>query len=296
MSIKNVALIGAGGNLGPSILAAFLKSSFKVTVLSRPDSKSTFPSEAHVTKTDYSAESLAEAFKNQDAVISIVGNSGFADQQKIIDAAVKAGVKRFIPSEFGSDTANETVREIVPIFNGKKAVVDYLKTKESDTFSWTALITGPFFDWGHKVGFLGFNIKNKAATIWDTGKGAWSGTNLNTIGLALVNLLSDSNLASTANKYVYVASHTFTHNEILAAFERLTGEKWTVTHVDSKTSIAESKEKLAKHDHSAVGPLIQAAAFSDDGYGDFRTVPGGLWNEKLGLPKENLDADLKALL
>jgi len=137
----------AGGNLGPSILTPFLKSSFNVTVLSRPTSKSTFPSEAHVIKTDYSPDSLASAFKGQDAVISIVGNEGFAEQAKIIDAAVRAGVKRFIPSEFGSDTASETVRGIVPIFNGKKQVVDYLKSKESDTFSWTALITGPFFDW-----------------------------------------------------------------------------------------------------------------------------------------------------
>jgi uncharacterized protein YbjT (DUF2867 family) len=118
-----------------------------VTVLSREDSKSTFPSEVKVVKTDYSAGSLANAFKGQDAVVSIVGNAGFAGQTAIIDAAVAAGVKRFIPSEFGSDTANDKVRAIVPIFNGKKQVVDYLKTKESGDFSWTALITGPFLDW-----------------------------------------------------------------------------------------------------------------------------------------------------
>jgi uncharacterized protein YbjT (DUF2867 family) len=147
MSVKNVALIGAGGNLGPSILSEFLKSDFSVTVLSREESKATFPSGVQVVKTDYSPESLAKAFKGQDAVISIVGNDGFADQTKIIDAAASAGVKRFIPSEFGSDTENSEVRAIVPIFNGKKQVVDYLKTKESDTFSWSALITGPFFDW-----------------------------------------------------------------------------------------------------------------------------------------------------
>jgi hypothetical protein len=147
-----------------------------------------------------------------------------------------------------------------------------------------------------KVGFLGFNTKDKTATIWDTGKGAWSGSNLKTIGVALVNLLSDSNVSSTANKYVYISSHTVTHNELLEAFERLTGEKWAVTHIDSKKSIAEAHEKLAKHDYSAIAPLIQGAAFSDDAYGDFRKVPGGLWNERLGLTKENLDADLKALL
>lgn len=136
----------AGGNLGPSILKEFLKSSYNVTVFSRPNSTSTFPSGVNVVKTDYSPADLEQKFKGQDAVISIVGNAGFHDQQKIIDAAIKAGVKRFIPSEFGSNTADERLRKIVPIFNAKKAVVDYLKSKES-SISWTGMITGPFFDW-----------------------------------------------------------------------------------------------------------------------------------------------------
>jgi hypothetical protein len=296
MSVKNVALIGAGGNLGPSILTEFLKSDYKVTVLSREDSKSTFPSEVEVVKTNYSPESLAKAFKGQDAVISIVGNAGFADQTKIIDAAVSAGVKRFVPSEFGSDTDNSEVRAIVPIFNGKKQVIDYLKTKESDTFTWTALITGPFFDWGLKVGFLGFNLKDKTATIWDSGDAPFSTTNLSTIGLSLVNLLAPSNLAESANKYVYVASHTVSQNQILKGFEKVTGSSWSITKKSSKEDITTGHEKLKSHDYSVIGSLIQAAAFGDAAYGDFGSVKGGVWNGKLGLPKEDLEADLKAVL
>lgn len=79
-------------------------------------------------------------------MISIVGNGGFSNQQKLIDAALAAGVKRFIPSEFGNNTADERVRALAPLLDGKKAIVDYLKEKQ-DRLSWTALITGPFFDW-----------------------------------------------------------------------------------------------------------------------------------------------------
>ncbi|KAE9994810.1 hypothetical protein EG327_000023 [Venturia inaequalis] len=294
-TIKNVVLIGAGGNLGPSILAPFLKSSFKVTVLSRESSKSTFPPEATVVKTDYSPSSLATAFKDQDAVISIVGNEGFADQTKIIDAAVAAGVKRFIPSEFGSDTANDAVRAIVPIFNGKKQVVDYLRSKESSTFSWTAFITGPFFDWGLEVGFLGYNIANKTATIWDSGDVPFSGTNLSTIGTGLVALLS-KDVDASANKYVYISSHTVSQNEILAGLEKITGEKFTVTKQDSKKVIEESHKKLGAGDYSVIPPLILAAAYGPDALGDFTKVDGGLWNERLGLAKEDLDASLKAVV
>ena len=39
-----------------------------------------------------------------DAIISVVGSLALATQIGYIDAAVEAGVKRFIPSEFGCDT------------------------------------------------------------------------------------------------------------------------------------------------------------------------------------------------
>ena len=69
-------------------------------------------------------------------------------QKKVIDASVKAGVKRFLPSEFGSNTANKYANELVPVFRRKGEVIDYLKekTEAQPGFSWTALVTGPFFD------------------------------------------------------------------------------------------------------------------------------------------------------
>lgn len=64
------------------------------------------------------------------------------DQNKLVDAAIAAGVKRFVPSEFGSDVPNKRTREVVPIFEGKHAAVEYLKSKESE-ISWTAVVNGP---------------------------------------------------------------------------------------------------------------------------------------------------------
>jgi uncharacterized protein YbjT (DUF2867 family) len=147
-AVKNVALIGASGNLGPSILNAFLANgSFNITVISRQESTATFPSSAKVVKIDYSHESLVTAFKGQDAVVSIAGAGQLFDQQKYIDAAITAGVKRFIPSEFGNDLSNPKAVELVPLFKPKAQVTEYLHGKESNSFSWTAISTGPFFDW-----------------------------------------------------------------------------------------------------------------------------------------------------
>lgn len=290
MSLKNVIIIGAGGNLGPSVLRAFLSSSFNTSVLSREGSNSTFPSGVKVLRANYeSADSLKQAFQGQDAVISLVGGGALGDQNKLIDAAIAAGVKRFIPSEFGSDTPNPKTRAIVPIFNAKTGTVDYLKSKES-AISWTSVITGPFFDWGLKVGFLGFNAQNKTATIVDSGNATFSTTNLGLIGEAVVKALE--NAEATKNQYVYVSGFQTNQNEILAAAEKITGEKWAVNKTTSKDLITKGNELLQKGDFSGLGPLIQAVTFSDEQLGDLK--PSGIWNEKLSLRQESLEDSIKA--
>ena len=148
--LTKVLLIGAGGNLGPSILSAFATDSrFMVSILARKSSESSFPSNilVHRVGEDYPEAELLEAFKGQQAIISTIATANSLQQKSIIDTAIKAGVKRFVPSEFGSDTLNEKAMAILPqYFAGKKATVDYLKTKEKEGLTWSAFVTGPFFD------------------------------------------------------------------------------------------------------------------------------------------------------
>lgn len=115
--------------------------------MSRNTSDATFPPNVNVRKTDFSESDLFSAFKGQDAVVSAVGATGFTEQKKFIDAAAHAGVKRFIPSEFSSNTLNEPVRQMLPLFNQKKEVLDYLKSKESFGLTWTGIATALLFDW-----------------------------------------------------------------------------------------------------------------------------------------------------
>jgi hypothetical protein len=98
-----------------------------VTVLSRPDSKSTFPASVKVVHTDYSKDDLVSKLKGQDAFLSFLGNAAFGAQTTIVDAAAEAGIKRFIPSEFGHNTDSEKVRGVIPIFESKRSVVEYIK-------------------------------------------------------------------------------------------------------------------------------------------------------------------------
>lgn len=149
-SIRNVIIIGAGGNLGPTILSALgADPHFTLSILARHSSRSTFPAHVKVHRIgdDYPEAELLEAFKGQDAVVSTIATASTVRQRAIVDTAIKAGVKRFVPSEFGSDTQNEKAVAILPqYFKGKVETVEYLKEKEKDGLTWTAFVTGPFFE------------------------------------------------------------------------------------------------------------------------------------------------------
>jgi hypothetical protein len=136
------------GNLGASILAALVKSSkFNVAVLTRLSSTNQYPADIRTIISDYSHASLVNAFKGQDAVISVLGAGGLGDESKVVDAAVAAGVKRFIPSQFGSNTQNQKACELLPILGGKTSVIEHLKKQEVHGMSWTGITAGLAFDW-----------------------------------------------------------------------------------------------------------------------------------------------------
>lgn len=276
------------------MLSAFLnESSFNTSVLSRQGSKSTFPSGVKIFHADYdSVSSLKDAFQGQDAVVSLVASAALGAQDKLIDAAIEAGVNRFIPSEFGSNTPDKRTRKIVPVFETKFSIVNYLKSKEHD-ISWTSVITGAFFDMSLRDGFLGFHRSTKTATIYDDGKAVFSTTNLHQVGITLIRSLEKAEL--TKNQFVYVNSFQTSQKEILALIERVTGEKWTVNHQTTAKLLEDGRARFQKGDFSAIPDLIRVAIFDpSENLGD--SSPEGLWNDKLNLPKEDIEATARTEL
>lgn len=244
-----------------------------------------------VVKTDYSRNSLQSVLSGQDAVISLVG-SDFAAQKPFIDAAIAVGVKRFIPSDFGSDISSEKVVQAAPFLESKREVVEYLRTKE-DKITWTSIVNGAFFDWGLKLGFWGADLTKKQAVFWDDGAAKFVGTNLTTIAKTLVAILSDANYEKTKNEYVRIGSHVQSQQDILESLRRGTGEEWPVVARNSLDDfIKASREKLAQGDESAAPNLLMGILFGKEQLG----VYGRLWNNTLGLPEENLDGTVKAVL
>lgn len=182
------------------------------------------------------------------------------DHIKFIDAAIKANVKRFIAGEYGSKTTEPRVNDAVPLFGAKVEVRDYLKSKESSGLTWTGIINGAFFDWGLRVGFLGFNFKEHTATIYGSGDAKTDVTLLSTIGKATGSVLEHA--AETANKYVSINSFFVSQNEILAALEKTSGKKWETTEITIAEANKVGKEKLDQGDFSGTVLLIAGLAYS----------------------------------
>lgn len=102
---------------------------------------------AAIVKSDYTFSSLVKVFTGQDAVISTLSTANIAEQKVVIDAVAAAKVKRFMPSEFGSDTSVDGLEKMAPFLKGKQDVMYYVKSKEAEGLSWTAIFTGPWIDW-----------------------------------------------------------------------------------------------------------------------------------------------------
>ena len=301
-SIKKVIVIGASGSVGPFIVSSLLENGFTVSVLTRTTSSATFPSTVAVHRTDYSSASLLEAFKGQDAVVSTIATFSTHQQSDIIDAAITAGVKRFVPSEYGVDTSLPQVAELLPPALPKQQTVEYLRSKEASGLSWTGVIVGGFFDWTFKFpGLMGWDLTGRKATVFDGGDVEYEETNVAQIGRAVAAALSADHVEQTKNTYIYINSFTITQNQVLAILEELTGDKFTVSH-ETKVDLARKGLEAFKHATSAEKSregdyisgsleLITAAIYGNGGLNEFSKTKG-LWNERLGLPKEDLRATL----
>ncbi|KAI1492302.1 hypothetical protein F5X96DRAFT_627598 [Biscogniauxia mediterranea] len=282
-TISRVAFAGATGNLGPAILKELVDAGFQVSVLTRKDStsSSSLPSSLTVVPVDYdSIDSLTSALKDHDAVVSTLGATALSKQLLLIEASIKAGVKRFIPSEFGSNTLAEKTSRL-PVYTDKIAVQNALKqAAASSSLTYTYVLNGAFLDWGLMVGFL-LDLKNKKVTLYDNGERTFSTTTLPTIGKAVVGVLRHP--AETANRPVYVQDTAITLKKLVAMAKKATGpDGWTeeVVPVDDIVAGAWAELKSPNPDpNKFVLPFIQATIFGEG----YEAQHQKLDNELLGI-------------
>ncbi|KAH8194912.1 hypothetical protein TruAng_010915 [Truncatella angustata] len=239
--------VQASGSLGAPVVKELLSQGFTVTALTRANSKSTFPVDIVVKRVEdfSSVPALTTALQGQDAVVSAVAGEAIGDQKALADAAAAAGVRRFVPSEFGFNTRTmaEDSPDLFALLGGKTRFLDYLieKVAQNEQFSWTGASTGSFVDWTLGNGLYGIDLAARTATIYDSGDNRFQVASLPFIGKAVASVLSHPE--ETKNKYLAIGTNT-SQNEILQILEQETAQKWKVEHAQTADLVTAGRVAL----------------------------------------------------
>jgi hypothetical protein len=147
-------------------------------------------------------------------------------------------------------------------------------------------------------GWLGFDLANKKAELWDGGDTPFSTTNASDFGNAVVSILKHP--AEAANKYLYVATVTTTQQAILKSLNAQTGAAWTVTNVQTDKQIAEGRALIAEGNFLGMYNLVKALFWGKcEGIRADYASEVKLGNSLLGVPfgeEGVLDATVKKAL
>ncbi|KAI1381272.1 NAD(P)-binding protein [Hypoxylon crocopeplum] len=308
--VKKVAIVGATGTVGTIIVEELLKQGkHEITAVTRKDSAAanSIPAGVKIAKVDYSDEStLEDALKGQEVLIITMHTRAPPDTQlKLIRAAAAANVPFVLPNEWGCDMADEAMAKdtLLGEFDGPARKL----CEELGKSSWIGVVTGFWYE--YSLGFgtetYGMDWKNRTWTFFDDGETKMNTTTWPQSGRAVAKLLAlpiepeqegGPSLSSYKNKFIYVSSFCLTQKEMFATVLRVTGTKesdWTIKYEESAKRFQEARKRLFGGDQTAFPQLLYSRLFFKDGCAHFEARRGGLANDILGLPKEDLDEATK---
>ncbi|OAL45535.1 NAD(P)-binding protein [Pyrenochaeta sp. DS3sAY3a] len=254
-AIRNVAWYGTG-HLGGQILKHLASAQkFNITLLVRrePASYKNLPSGVTIKQVDLSERSsLISALAGNDAVVVFTSMAPYNNmdgvQLELINAAIEAGVKFFVPSEWAPDTVGgngaTTFRmgpntlPPTPIIAMKRVVHNYLLARSAEgKITFATLHTGNMLLNANT--FSTIDVQRRTALLADGGHHLFSVTSRETLGDALINLLS--RYPENKNSFLYICDGETSMYQVLQAVQKASGsqEPWDI----SSFSIEEKKKK-----------------------------------------------------
>ncbi|KAJ4169184.1 hypothetical protein NW754_011118 [Fusarium falciforme] len=287
-TFQKITLIGKG-LFGSVVLSELASAGFEVTLLSRSEKPDeVLPDGVRRVVADYNdVDSLAKVLSGQDAVVSTVAAEAALGQKLIIDAAIQAGVKRFIPSDFGSLTTNPAASHFPHHVNFVE-IQKYLKSK-SDQIEYTIFSIGAFTEFLVNYGVV-FDWPSKTAEIWGDGTSPFSSTSLSGAARAIVGALK--NPEPTKNKNLFIHEHVVTQAQLLGlAKKHSPGVEWTITTVEDPEAEFKRLEALANKQPEIpnILALIKASLISGKYQAWYKNVDNDLVSVPV-LTEEDLEA------
>ena len=283
----------------------------KITAITRADSTSSLPDGVEARRVDYNDPStLVAALKGCRCQVLIVTMGARAPQEqqtKLIEAAAAADVPYVLPNEFGTDYDNEEYGKDIML--GPKVQMYRRQIEKAGKSSWIGLACGFWYEYslGGSVSRYGFDIKERKVLFYDEGAARLNTSTWPKVGRAMANLLSVKLLPDDANdesgyldKYknrtVWIDSFLLSQQDISESILRVTGtsrSEWSISHTPVKEYYGKAMEELKAGSMEGFSKALYSRSFYPDEPANFGKKHG-LDNDILGLPKEDLDAAMKA--
>ncbi|KAI8830301.1 hypothetical protein BJ741DRAFT_620375 [Chytriomyces cf. hyalinus JEL632] len=256
-AFNNIAIVGGTSTIGQALIKDLLatKGEFaSVILLTRdPESKASkeliaLGAEARKIPSDLSAESipaLAESLKGVDALVSVVGGPGIGSQEHLIHASIQAGVKRFVPSEYGIDL--DLHASSIAFVGAKVPIRKLLRSPEISSKLEHTFIENGFFIDGYFSPFLNWSIsaESVAVNIPGTGDVPLTVTHQSDVARFIAEVLR-SDPALSRNKTLKFEGDRFTWNQarelVSKAIVPVPGVKSTFS--TSYTSVEQLEKKF----------------------------------------------------
>ncbi|KAF9022215.1 NAD(P)-binding protein [Hymenopellis radicata] len=215
-STRTIAVLGYG-NIGKPIVEALSAAGAVVLVLSRDASKlSGVPSTARAFSVDYADEvKLGGLFKEHsvDIVVSTLTPSAVSDVQvAVARAAKKAGVKLFVPSEYGISTEGHTGDSLFGAKNASAAQIQALGLPTA------RIMTGYFMEF---IPFVTSDAKKPGEfVIAGNGDVKFTATAASDIAGYIAHILTTRSFADLNNSIHLIEGQSLTFNEVAALYNK----------------------------------------------------------------------------
>ena len=246
---------------------------------------------------DYkSIESLFSALTGQDAVISAMSYHAIEQQTNVVIAAAMAGVRRFIPSEYGNNLSNPVLARF-PIYQPKLAIRKLCEEMRQEylLFSWTSIQNASFLGPDWTLDFI-IDTSEHEADIKDGGNVVFCAATYVDISKAAMGILD--HMERTANRAVSIASIRTTQNETLSLAKNLDPTiNWKITHSDTAVREVEAFERWGAGDRSeeVVAMFINRAFIGEKNGGNFPELDNDILGIKM-MDQKGLESIISSAL
>ncbi len=278
---KAILVAGATGNLGNRICRELVKRGAAVSAIVRT---ATDPEKikvlekmgVKVLEVDVNnIDDIAKACTGIDCVVSALAGLGdvIVDLQKrILDGAIKAGVSRFIPSDFCSDY-NDLVPGENRNFDLRREFKAYL---DSTSIQASSVFNGAFADI-LKYNTPALNVKDKSIGYWGEKKD-WKldFTTMDDTAAFAAEVALDDN----APRDLQIASFQISPNRIWADVKEVTGQEFKIYQLSSLEDFAQFIKKQRAENPAGENELYAKWQQSQYMYSMFSTQHRQLSNER----------------